>query len=980
MVIMKENTIEIQELKKLVERFNADFKNYKKDQTYNEAMTRQQYIDVLLKLLGWDITNPMGLSFNDREIVAEEYSSENKKDRPDYTIRMNGISRFYIEAKKVSVDIFNEAEPAIQTRRYGWNSNHKISVLTNFEYLVIYLTYAMPTKNDTSKTYRYKYYHYTEYVEKFDEIYDLLSRESVMKGKFDQWTSDISPLDSTKTSLDTIFLSQLNRWRKDIGQELYHLDGGFSSIALMNEQIQEFLNQIIFLRFAEDNHYESTEMLKNEILKQPDYIKYFKKLDKKYNSGLFTDANIISKISSNLLTDIVENLYFPNVSYDFSVIDLSILSKVYEYFLQEELVIEDGEVRLKKTKSASVKAVVSTPDNIVVSMVKRVLSEKLDGKNPDEILKLRIADLAVGSGIFLIEAYNYIEAYLTQWYADEKNMIPNPLLVPFDVKKRIIQEVLVGFDINSQAVQLTRFSLMLRILSFEGKERVEKVTPILPKLENNIRCGNSLVSMSDFDLLNLSSEELFEINPMLDGLLNEKYDVVIGNPPYLSKEDIKHSTNSKEIAVYEEIYKSTIKQYDKYLLFMERSLKVVKDDGDIILLVPNKFINIEAGKGIRDVLKSKMFLKKIFDFKYTQIFPTATNYVSVVHLSKSEHFEYVEISGSDEVYKDKKGVQYSLEDLTGSHWFLTDDIRLKTQYEFAKINFPSIETVITPKNGVQTSRNSVYIIPKAKTKNCGDSIFYDKNGKQYKLEKQLLKDFYKPNGNKAGRSYSTLISDSYIIFPYSEGKIISESKLKSEYSGVYEYFFDHKTELLPKAMGGSRDVRGSSTEIIWYQFGRSQFLKEITEPKIIVGVMSNQPNFNIDTKSFIYASGGTAGYIGLFLKENSQYSLEYIQAWLSHQFTDLIFQTIGSSFEGEFYSHGTALYKDIPLLPINFNSEIEIEKYNYINTLVRDISNLNEEIDQQNSRRLKEILKSKKEILIDHINSTFDELLEIKMR
>lgn len=63
---------------------------------------------------------------------------------------------------------------------------------------------------------------------------------------------------------------------------------------------------------------------------------------------------------------------------------------------------------------------ISTPDNVVVSMVKRVLSGKLDGKNPDEILKLRIADLAVGSGIFLIEAYNYIEAYLAQWYANEK--------------------------------------------------------------------------------------------------------------------------------------------------------------------------------------------------------------------------------------------------------------------------------------------------------------------------------------------------------------------------------------------------------------------------------------------------------------------------------------------------------------------------------------------------------------------------------
>ena len=136
--------VEIQELKKLVDRFDADFEHYKKDQTYNEAMTRQQYIDVLLKLLGWDITNPMGLSFNDREIVAEEYSSENKKDRPDYTIRMNGVSKFYIEAKKVSVDILNESDPAIQARRYGWNSNHKISVLTNFEYFVIYLAYDMP--------------------------------------------------------------------------------------------------------------------------------------------------------------------------------------------------------------------------------------------------------------------------------------------------------------------------------------------------------------------------------------------------------------------------------------------------------------------------------------------------------------------------------------------------------------------------------------------------------------------------------------------------------------------------------------------------------------------------------------------------------------------------------------------------------------------------------------------------------------------
>ena len=63
-------------------------------------MTRQQYIDVLLKLLGWDISNPKGLSYNEREITVEEFLMGNKQDRPDYTIRMNGVSLFHIEAKK----------------------------------------------------------------------------------------------------------------------------------------------------------------------------------------------------------------------------------------------------------------------------------------------------------------------------------------------------------------------------------------------------------------------------------------------------------------------------------------------------------------------------------------------------------------------------------------------------------------------------------------------------------------------------------------------------------------------------------------------------------------------------------------------------------------------------------------------------------------------------------------------------------------
>lgn len=340
------------ELKNLVKRFEEDLNIYKNGNIFNEQMTRQQYVDNFLKYLGWDISNPRSLSFMDREIVAEEYSDNNKKDRPDYTIRSNGISKFYVEAKKVSVDILSEKEPALQVRRYGWNSNHKVSILTNFEYFIIFLTYEMPNQEDKASTYRYKYYHYSEYLEKFDEIYYLFSRESVMNGTFDQWTSSIIPENATKSSLDSVFLEQLNMWRLQIGSELF-INENYSpmSMPVMNEEIQEFLNQIIFLRFAEDDHYESPDLLKEEILSQIDYLSYFRALDKKYNSGLFKNTNIISKISNNLLTTIVEGLYFPEVSYDFSIIDLSILSKVYENFLQEELVLEGNSIVLRKTKS-----------------------------------------------------------------------------------------------------------------------------------------------------------------------------------------------------------------------------------------------------------------------------------------------------------------------------------------------------------------------------------------------------------------------------------------------------------------------------------------------------------------------------------------------------------------------------------------------------------------------------------------------------
>ncbi|EGS1163696.1 restriction endonuclease, partial [Enterococcus faecalis] len=317
-----------EELKKIVAAFERDYNLYKaKNSKFNEQMTRQQYIDKFLRLLGWDISNPDNLTFNDREVVAEEYS--NRFDRPDYSIRMNSSSIFYVEAKKVSVDIDKEIEPAMQVRRYGWNSGHRISVLTNFEYLAIYTTYQQPKEKDTVANNRYKLYHYKDFVDKFDEIYDLLSRESVVSGKFDYWTNSIAPSNATKLALDQVFLEQLNEWRLLVAKDLITSSvADFKDPITLNESVQIFLNQLIFLRFIEDNRFEDTEKLKRTINKHIDYQSYFKDLDKRYNSGIFETPDVILNIKESTLKTIVESLYFPNASYDFSVIDLSILSRI----------------------------------------------------------------------------------------------------------------------------------------------------------------------------------------------------------------------------------------------------------------------------------------------------------------------------------------------------------------------------------------------------------------------------------------------------------------------------------------------------------------------------------------------------------------------------------------------------------------------------------------------------------------------------
>lgn len=187
-------------------------RNHYLTERYNETEVRNEFLDPLFHLLGWDITNAAARPTHEREVLVEEPlkagAGEHTK-KPDYTFRLYSERKFFVEAKKPHVDISTDSAPARQCRRYGYTANLKISILSNFEWLYIYDTSRKVEETDENTVALIRRYHYTEYEEKFSELQRFIGRDSVYSGKFDEIWKDIE-VRLKQWSVDKQFLKQIN--------------------------------------------------------------------------------------------------------------------------------------------------------------------------------------------------------------------------------------------------------------------------------------------------------------------------------------------------------------------------------------------------------------------------------------------------------------------------------------------------------------------------------------------------------------------------------------------------------------------------------------------------------------------------------------------------------------------------------------------------------------------------------------------------
>lgn len=312
-------------------------------------------------------------------------------------------------------------------------------------------------------------------------------------------------------------------------------------------------------------------------------------------------------------------------------------------------------------------------------------------------------------------------------------------------------------------------------------------------------------------------------------------------------------------------------------------------------------------------------------------------------------------------------------------WKLTSDFKLLEILKKIEPVSAPLEQFAEIFNGIQTSAERpqpIYWFSGDEILNETDTtIIVKKDDKVYTIEKKILKPYFKPTkrAEKGLTTYNNLSTDKKIIFPYdSEGHLIPIEIMQSDYPGTYAYLLDYYDRLVPKCVSdtGIRDVPNATSET-WYQYGRTQALTAfIDTPKLIVKVMAKDNSmYAMDKADMLIASGGTAGYCAVAKKADSQYELEYIQAWLANSYTEQLLNIVGSDFEGGFISRGTFVLSSLPFVMLNFDDPKQNAIYDRVVQASREVYAINDKLDLKPPKQVETTLIRQKTALIKEIDN-----------
>jgi type I restriction-modification system DNA methylase subunit len=616
-----------------------------------------------------------------------------------------------------------------KTQAFGYKNNQAgcvYVVTSNFEKLRFYIDNAIEF---------IEFNLFTLSKTDFDILYLCLSFESIKNG-LPKKVKDESL--SQEDVITKKLYQDYSLFKRGLHQNLVSLNPQYDSLTLFRKS-QKLLDRFLFLFFAEDRNLlppNSVRLILNdwrdlqerdvEIPLYQRFKKYFEYLNTgfkgkrydvfAYNGGLFKPDEVLD----NILID--DELLFKHTSklsdYDFvSEVDVNILGHIFENSLNEldEINAQITGEEIDKTKTRRKKdGVFYTPKYITKYIVENTVGKLCTEKKAELqiveeeyatdkkrqlktkqallnklktyqnwLLQLTICDPACGSGAFLNQALDFLITEHRTIDELQAKLLGVPIIFS-DIEKSILENNLFGVDLNEESVEIAKLSLWLRTAQPNRK---------LNDLNNNIKCGNSLISdpavagdkafdwEREFpqvfgrkeietplievpkdktpDYLKLIKEKSLEAQSKAEQALAlskeaadlskkvyeyaEKLDTISdddslygirkgGFDVVIGNPPYGAKINSFEKAYYNQYYKTRFPNYDTYGLFFEKSYELLTDGGFLGFITPNTYLVIENGVNLRNLLFTKCRIRAFLET--FNVFPDAVVEPITIILSK----------------------------------------------------------------------------------------------------------------------------------------------------------------------------------------------------------------------------------------------------------------------------------------------------------------------------------------------------------
>jgi len=987
----------------LVETFDRHIEAYHSQQ-YNETQLRREFIDPFFDELGWDVSNKAGYAQAYKDVIHEDAIKIGGATKaPDYCFRIGGARKFFLEAKKPSVDIKGDPHPAYQLRRYAWSAKLPLSVLTDFEELAVYDCQMRPKHTDKADVARIMLFTYKDYLKNWFKIAEIFSKDAILKGSFDKFAAATKGKRGTST-VDKEFLAEIEKWRNMLAR-IIALRNRTLSVREINFSVQRTIDRILFLRMCEDRGIESYGQLQSIISGDRTYprlCEIFEKADQKYNSGLFhfhdepDRSEGPDELTPNIIIDdkdlkwILYSLYYPQSPYEFSVLPAEILGNVYEQFLGKVITLTTGHRANVEDKPEVKKAggVYYTPSYIVDYIVKNTVGKLLgdyvipsaaeesifnchsrESGNPPagqrltprQVSNIKILDPACGSGSFLIGAYQHLLDWHLKYYTEnepekhakgknpkifetnsrhsersEESQLPHYGLTITE-KKRILINNIFGVDIDSQAVEVTKLSLLLKVLEGESSETIDNQYRLfheraLPDLADNIKCGNSLIGPDFYDNFDPSCHSRESGN--LDGLRdkinafdwhaefseifsvkNPGFDVVIGNPPWGAT-----YTNPEKLYLKQRFHVAHVRTPESFNYFVCQMRKCARENGIVGCIIPSSFLKQhEFWKTRKYIVDTSSILRvcNLGDSVFHKV--TAPSCILVFFTSRevSHVPQFIDLRRSkretlpDDLLNDR-GARHAKHMGKNSESYLFqihEDIDLMTKcYKWPTLKDVAEEVA----TGISSGLDKAFV--------------YDPSlAKELKLEPQLLRKLV------LGREV-----DRYTLKPTSQKQII----YLTPDDNINEYP-NTKAILLPFRIRLMRRREAANGKIPWYSLNWPRRRKLFDKKKLLIRQTSERIRSVLDENQW-YA---LKSIIIIQIPNESSLTYEYLMALLNSNLMHFLYDDLVGEQSRVFPEVKPVQLFKLPIRLIDFNHPEDKAMHDKIVKIVEQMLDLHKKVE-----------------------------------